>query len=147
MTAPDSDACGDHRRCVAWRPARTCDVTAAHAARVWARRTVPILVPTAATSRLLDVVALLITELIANAILHGGGLRELHITVDGDWLRVAVSDSVPVLAARPVVSDPTSAGGRGLQLVQALSMCWGVCPGRTGAGKSVWADLALPLVG
>jgi hypothetical protein len=38
---------------------------------------------------------------------------------------------------RPV--DPSSARGRGMQLVQALSARWGTAP--DGRGKVVWAEL------
>ena len=53
-------------------------------------------------------------------------------------MMVEVHDESPARPQlRPV--DPSSARGRGMQLVQALSIRWGTEPGPL--GKVVWAEL------
>jgi hypothetical protein len=85
-------------------------------------------------------VLLVVSELIANAMTHGGGVRELVVTLDGDALVVGASDgerSAPRLK-RP--DDPSLPGGHGLQVVRRLSETWGSTP--QPSGKTVWARFA-----
>ena len=85
---------------------------------------------------LLQVVALLTTELVANAVRHGGGDR-VRVTVDCSvgGVRVTCSDDNP---AEPVVRhvDPDSTSGRGMALVDVLADSWGSV--RAVTGKQVW---------
>lgn len=75
------------------------------------------------------------TELATNAVQHAGGPVELCVTVRCRVLRIEVSDgSTEVPGARY---------RHGLQLVTALARHWGVL--RTRWGKTVWADLVLPV--
>ncbi|MFI9100141.1 ATP-binding protein [Streptomyces fildesensis] len=85
-----------------------------------------------------NVVALLVSELVTNAVRHASGAVGLRLMWDERRLRIAVDDSSTVL---PVVrpARPDLPGGHGLNLVQRLSGGWGVVP-RAG-GKRVWADL------
>lgn len=78
------------------------------------------------------------SELVENAVRHGGGAGEVRITLDEQGLTVAVEDHLP---ARPVLNapDPQRPGGRGLVLVDRLSEEWGYRP--TPGGKIVWARL------
>jgi anti-sigma regulatory factor (Ser/Thr protein kinase) len=88
-----------------------------------------------------DVSALLVNELVANAIAHGEGSISLAVEIRADCVRVAVTDEgeeLPVLLA----SSPTAEGGRGLSIVNALATTWGVDP--EGDRKSVWFEVALP---
>jgi hypothetical protein len=87
---------------------------------------------------LVDDAALVVTELVANAVLHAGGPVQLLVTFAGTGLRLAVSDGSP---APPVErSYGTGAStGRGLALVSHIAQRWGV--DRTDAGKTVWAEL------
>lgn len=88
-----------------------------------------------------DVSALLVNELVANAIAHGEGSISLAVEIRPDCVRVAVTDEgegLPVLLA----SSPTAEGGRGLSIVSALATKWGVDP--EAHGKSVWFEIALP---
>lgn len=85
-----------------------------------------------------DTVALLVSEVATNALLHGSG--DVRVTVDGDStrLRVDVADASPRM---PVQRNPPddAEGGRGLALVSVLADDWGVDP--LDPGKSVWFEL------
>lgn len=88
-----------------------------------------------------------VAELAANAVTHGrvpGRDFELGLTLRVDTLRVEVADargeSVPRVA--PASPAPGEESGRGLLVVAALAVEWGVA-GRQ-VGKTVWADLAVP---
>lgn len=73
----------------------------------------------------LDVVTLLISELVTNAIKHGSGLIQFDMSyVEADGLVVIdVDDGSP---QRPVLlrADPEREDGRGMALVDALSKTW-----------------------
>jgi len=99
-----------------------------------------------------QVVELLTSELVANAVLHGrpppspgadgaGGEVEVHVQASPGAVRVVVHDDnpdPPVL--RRVGAEAT--GGRGVALVDALSTRWGYEPlPAPGTGKSVWFEL------
>ena len=77
-----------------------------------------------------------VTELVTNAIRHGGGLLSLDLHVVRGRVTVCASDRTRV-GPRHRRSDPT--GGRGLPVIEALSRAWGVRPNR--AGKCVWVLL------
>ena len=85
-----------------------------------------------------DVVALLVSETVTNAIKHADPPVELRLHREGDRLRVEVCDTSP---RRPVVRtyDPDRESGRGMELVEALADTWGVrgCD----PGKVVWFEL------
>ena len=80
----------------------------------------------------LDTAVLLISELVTNAVLHGGG--EIRLLIDGET-RFAVSDEG---GGSPVVrDDPGADGGWGLRLVGQLAARWGVQEERT----QVWFEV------
>jgi len=87
-----------------------------------------------------DVVAVLTSELVTNAVALGAG--EVTVTVrcaDGGRLRVEVQDygyGMPEVA-HPAPWDP--GGGRGLMIVEELSASWGVQ--QFLPGKIVWFEL------
>jgi anti-sigma regulatory factor (Ser/Thr protein kinase) len=83
-------------------------------------------------------VALIITELAANAVRHTNEPFEVIVGVDDGIVTVAVLDPVEEL---PVHRPPDAAGGRGLNIVAQLSDDWGA--DRLDDGKVVWAQLAL----
>lgn len=89
---------------------------------------------------LCDDVALSVSELVTNALLHGRGARAVSLELERGRLRLAVVDASPSGVPRTRVYADTSAVGRGLQLVAALSQAWGWEP--TADGKSVWCDFA-----
>lgn len=83
--------------------------------------------------------ALVVTELVSNAVDHATGPLELTVSRTPDGLRVEVADQSPAMPQpRPVQVD--SARGRGLIIVAALSRDWGTSP--RAVGKAVWAELA-----
>lgn len=83
----------------------------------------------------LDVVLLLTSELVTNAVRHGTGPVRVHVAWGGGSVRVEVEDQSPEW---PVVQalDRNALGGRGLILVDGLSSGWGVQARKI--GKSVW---------
>lgn len=78
---------------------------------------------------------LVVSELVANAVLHGWGHVVLRLFDTGDGLRIEVEDANP---APPVATDGHHGrvGGYGMQIVERLAD-WGWRP--SGAGKLVWA--------
>jgi two-component sensor histidine kinase len=83
--------------------------------------------------------ALLVSELATNAIDHARTPFVVTVHV-GETVRVEVADESDAL---PVISKPTSTAecGRGLAIVRAMSIRWGVEFRRT--GKAVWFDVQL----
>ncbi len=84
--------------------------------------------------------ALLVSELVTNAVLHAGTDVIMHVTPGAARLRVEVVDGSPGGLVRVQDSDPTSSRGRGLRLVDLLAREWGVLESE--AGKTVWFELA-----
>ncbi|GAA1977557.1 hypothetical protein GCM10009718_12460 [Isoptericola halotolerans] len=80
---------------------------------------------------------LVVSELVANGVLHGWGNIALRLFDTGDGLRIEVEDANP---APPVATDghPNRVGGFGMQIVERLAD-WGWRP--AGTGKLVWAKL------
>jgi anti-sigma regulatory factor (Ser/Thr protein kinase) len=73
--------------------------------------------------------ALLVSELVNNALLHGIGAIRLRIDVEPDGVRVEVSDQGNVaVAPNPT---PGAHGGWGLRIVDQLADEWGVLDGST----------------
>lgn len=97
------------------------------------------LVRTAATWGVKDVsnAELVVSELVANAVMHGWGHVTLRLFDTGDALRIEVEDANP---APPVATDghPGRVGGFGIQIVARLAE-WGWRP--TPNGKLVWAKV------
>ena len=86
-----------------------------------------------------ETAALLVSELVTNAVIHGRTSATIDAHRPGDALRVTVHDTNPALP--PVSGQPTlsSESGRGLQIVSLLASDWGVEV--DGDGKSVWFTL------
>ncbi len=80
-------------------------------------------------------VALMVSELVTNAILHARAVPHVVVQLDATHVRVDVQDPS---ATRPVPRRPDerAPGGRGLLIVQSLADAWGVDVRPT--GKSVW---------
>jgi len=81
---------------------------------------------------------LVITELLTNAIEHGHPPVRLLVGATGETVRVEVHDGAPA-APRRRPRDPYELRGRGLHLVDALSLRWSWTNGPT--GKTVWAEI------
>jgi anti-sigma regulatory factor (Ser/Thr protein kinase) len=101
-------------------------------ARRYTLRTLDALAP-----QLSDAVAVMVSELAANAVRHTGSHFTVTIDRSDDLIRVAVSDGGP---GSPIVRnpEPVEPSGRGLQIVQALAADWGVVPAANPPGKTVW---------
>jgi anti-sigma regulatory factor (Ser/Thr protein kinase) len=106
-------------------------------------------------TRLVDDVALCVSELAGNAALHSGSTF-MHIALRpiGDAVRLSVEDdgSTPVEAVVPRASFPDPADeldmlvledepttGRGLAIVSVLATDWGI--ETTDVGKRIWVDI------
>ncbi|WP_164519746.1 SpoIIE family protein phosphatase [Nocardioides ferulae] len=88
---------------------------------------------------LADDVDLVVSELATNALTHGGGSAALELRPDGpDGVLVAVVDEES-RDPSPREASGADESGRGLTVVGALSVEWGVVP--VGLGKRVWATL------
>jgi anti-sigma regulatory factor (Ser/Thr protein kinase) len=88
---------------------------------------------------------LLVTELVTNAVRHGGDRGELPIRlelerVDGH-VHVRVEDPGTTFIPPPAILTGDAAGGWGLFLVDQVADRWGVSP--ASAGTCVWFELAL----
>ncbi|MCY7372246.1 MAG: SpoIIE family protein phosphatase [Spirochaetaceae bacterium] len=85
--------------------------------------------------------ALLVSEVVTNALRHTDGQVVLELWRFSRRLRVEVSDEEsrgPVAGGRHLLDD----SGRGVPLMDALSDRWGTAP--KGEGKVVWFELDLP---
>ncbi|MFE0950503.1 MULTISPECIES: ATP-binding protein [Streptomyces] len=92
-----------------------------------------------------DDVALCVSELATNALLHGvppGRGFLLRLLPCGDGVRVEVHDSGGGVPAVPLDPDGADEGGRGLLLVSELADKWGVAEREP--GKVVWFECAVP---
>ncbi|QES46455.1 ATP-binding protein [Streptomyces venezuelae] len=105
-----------------------------------ALRTVSQGMPGAQARRVNEDALLVVSELTANAMRHGGGLRGFAVRVRGTALLICVSDrseEVPV----HVPHDPARPGGFGWLMVQRLSSS--VTVERGDGGKTIVAALDL----
>lgn len=89
-----------------------------------------------------DVVVLLTSEVVTNAVLHAGPHHAgeemvMELVWDEDVIRVEVKDHAGRLpVARHI---PGALGGRGLPILDALASAWGVTPCHS--GKVVWFEV------
>ncbi|MEV7913684.1 ATP-binding protein [Streptomyces griseus] len=93
----------------------------------------------------LEDASLVIGELATNAALHGyvpGRDFRILLSVYGDVLRIEVADTRGDRLPEKRDADAESDGGRGLLLVEALSVRWGTEHGPF-PRKTVWAEVAL----
>ena len=85
-----------------------------------------------------EAAALMVSELVTNAVVHGVGAISLRIDVEADAVRIEVADEGNVaLAPSP---EAGAHGGWGLRIVEQLADDWGVLEGST----KVWFRLRKP---
>ncbi|MEU4157319.1 ATP-binding protein [Actinoplanes sp. NPDC026670] len=81
---------------------------------------------------------LIVSELVTNAVRHGGGLLALHVHASDGRVSLSLTDNSARMPHRRD-TDERSAGGRGLVFVDAFAQTWGAHP--HGPGKQVWVQL------
>ena len=89
-----------------------------------------------------DVVELLTSEVVANAVRHGEGPVTIDVACGADDVRIAVTDAG---TDTPVVRHvgPEATGGRGMALLDHLATRWGLDRAQPPAtGKTVWFRLS-----
>ena len=82
--------------------------------------------------------ALMVSELVTNAVVHGVGAISLRIDAEGNTVRIEVADDGNVAVAPS--PEPGAHGGWGLRIVEQLADDWGVLDGST----KVWFRLGPP---
>jgi anti-sigma regulatory factor (Ser/Thr protein kinase) len=93
---------------------------------------------------LLDVVLLVVSEAVTNAVRYGDGHIELAIRTQSDRVRIEVSDANPQPPHKRGSPNGLADGGRGLYLIEALTHAWGTQLNADTAGKTVWLELITP---
>jgi hypothetical protein len=86
----------------------------------------------------IDALKLLISEVVANVVVHARTSMQVRTFVQPGCVRVEVSDDLP---PDPLVR-PGAGDAYGLRLVEALASRWGVEP--SSEGKVVWFELGDP---
>ncbi|MEV0268220.1 ATP-binding protein [Hamadaea sp. NPDC050747] len=84
----------------------------------------------------LDVADLIVSELVANAVRHGGGLLEIAVQAHETQVTISAADSTSIPPRR---RTPDTTGGYGLALIDQLAAAWGVDDYE--GGKLVWVRL------
>jgi anti-sigma regulatory factor (Ser/Thr protein kinase) len=107
-----------------------------------ARRAIAANAPTLPAS-VHDDVSLLVTELVTNALRHGGAAADRPVQVEfrrqADRIRVEVVDPGTDFAPPAPPTGGDESGGWGLFLVDRIAARWGVCPAP--AGTCVWFEV------
>jgi anti-sigma regulatory factor (Ser/Thr protein kinase)/ActR/RegA family two-component response regulator len=88
---------------------------------------------------LLDSAALLVSELVTNAVIHAHSDVELAVRLRPTRVRIEVVDSARDHVRRRDARDDEQSG-RGMALIEALAVAWGI--DSLLAGKSVWFEMA-----
>lgn len=102
-----------------------------------ARRDVKAALASAVGGRGLDVVELLTSELVTNAVRHAHSTARVAVELVGPRVRVSVTDDGPGVPTTGHPS-PDAESGRGLELVDSLAKQWGVTT--LEIGKTVWFE-------
>ena len=89
---------------------------------------------------LADDACLVVSELVTNSLLHGGGAPLVRAALRPGGLRLEVTD--PRASGAHVVTPevPDAPGGLGFIIVEGHSASWGITPDTPGA--TVWVELA-----
>ncbi|GLW05913.1 ATP-binding protein [Microtetraspora sp. NBRC 13810] len=90
----------------------------------------------AAHGDMADDCALIVSELVTNAVLHGGTAVRVRLILAGRGVYAEIADDGEGLPAE-TDGDLDATGGRGLLIVGRLAGDWGVVPA-PGGGKVVW---------
>jgi DNA-binding NarL/FixJ family response regulator len=90
------------------------------------------------------VLDLLVSEIVANAVLHARTSAELTVQLLPRRVRVSVTDLDPAQPKRRP-DNPLTSTGRGIALIEKLSLAWGI--ERTPDGKRIWFETPRPRAG
>jgi anti-sigma regulatory factor (Ser/Thr protein kinase) len=87
--------------------------------------------------------ALVVSELVTNAVVHGAEPIVVTVVRAPERVRVEVTDGLSDASPHNNRASPDAETGRGLSVVTRLACAWGwrATPGR---GKTVWAEVPLP---
>lgn len=80
-----------------------------------------------------------VSELATNAVVHAATSFTVTVVVNDGSVRVAVTDSKPLVAATQRRFSDYTTTGRGLRLVERMSRSWGVDTTQT--SKTVWCEI------
>lgn len=116
----------------------SCEVSAPHKARRWIADCLRVQLGDGSAG-LIDDVVLGTSELVTNAVRAGCSALTVRVAVEDATVRLSVIDDAPG-QPKPVTVGPHALAGRGLRLVAALTVRWGVAPAVS--GKEVWAEFA-----
>jgi len=116
---------------------RACDIGVA---RAFAVDLAPVVLPAGRVfaESDADALALMVSELVGNAVEHGDGAVTVDVTSTGSRIRVEITDGGEGVPERRCVW-PDTPTGRGLGIVDALASSWG-WEGRPDGGKAVWFE-------
>ena len=106
-----------------------------------ARRATADMVTQLRLEPLADELAIVVSELVTNAVRHAAPPMHLEIQAGTDRVTVAVADGSPSLPV-PRQASADAEGGRGLPMIDLLAAETGVRP--SPPGKTVWAALTRP---
>lgn len=85
-----------------------------------------------------DVINLLVSELVTNAVVHAGSAADVAVRLTDTTVRVSVADTGAGMPNRKDVgAEETS--GRGVGLVDTLAAAWGI--ERLPVGKAIWFEV------
>jgi serine phosphatase RsbU (regulator of sigma subunit)/anti-sigma regulatory factor (Ser/Thr protein kinase) len=91
-------------------------------------------------SELIPAAELVVSELVTNAVRYAQSKISLRLVLEGALFCEILDDSAALPRLRQAADDDER--GRGLQVVSQVAQRWGTR--RTGTGKVVWCELALP---
>jgi anti-sigma regulatory factor (Ser/Thr protein kinase) len=92
------------------------------------------------SSAVVEDAALVASELVTNAIIHGGHVVKLAVRFIDECVEISVADDLLAHPTR-VAPSPERAGGQGLNIVGHLAVDWGTED--LVGGKRVWCRLRL----
>ncbi len=105
-----------------------------------ARRTVTDALSRWGLAWLAESTALIVSELVTNAITHAHSVTILDLELTDHWLQVSVTDTSRALPQLRT-PEPVAEHGRGVYLINLLATRWGV--EHLASGKRIWAQLDL----
>ena len=119
---------------------------AASSVGVARRRLVSDLIRAAVCGPAITDAALVLSELLSNALRHAtplpGSCFRVAWSLEAGSVRVSVRDGGAQTLPELGEPDPSTTGGRGLRIVDRLSKCWGTCS--DDEGTTVWAEVPVP---